>query len=370
MKGYNTRSSSRRAQDKTVGLYPGLNDFTDALEALPLETVRHFTLLREIDAKCTTTTPLVADLIAKFLAIPPAAKDDPECAKKTEDRENMLLEIRGLIRELMPCLEEKMHVAGVAAEAVARHILRIDADYDLITSREIPQVIQYGEPDHPAIIVDVKPSVAERSAQSQRSESRREAIAAKKAAAAAAAEKSGNGGRRGTPSKDGGKDSGKETGGKKTAASNGASGAGAGAKKTGEKRSAASSSVADSVSSSASAAGAKKRKTTAKASPAPGNRKSPPSSDDMPAASATRSARLVNKSRKGQEAAESAKAAEEEDDDGEPVYCYCEQVSYGEMVACDGPQCSREWFHLPCLGLSSPPKGNWYCDECKQGRKR
>lgn len=354
-----------------MGLYPGLNDFTDALEALPLETVRHFTLLREIDAKCTTTTPLVADLIAKFLAIPPAAKEDPEYTKKTEDRENMLLEIRGLIRELMPCLEEKMHVAGVAAEAVARHISRIDADYDLITSREIPQVIQYGEPDHPAIIVDVKPSVAERSAQSQRSESRREAIAAKKAAAAAAAEKSGNGGRRGTPSKEGGKDSGKEAGGKKVAgATNGTSTAAAGTKKTGEKRAATASSVAESVASSAAAAGAKKRKTTAKASPAPGNRKSPPSSDDTPAASATRSARLVNKSRKGQEAAESAKAAEEEDDDGEPVYCYCEQVSYGEMVACDGPQCSREWFHLPCLGLSAPPKGNWYCDECKQGRKR
>lgn len=359
-----------------MGLYPGLNDFTDALEALPLETVRHFTLLREIDAKCTTTTPLVADLIAKFLAIPPAAKDDPECAKKTEDREAMLLEIRGLIRELMPCLEEKMHVAGVAAEAVARHISRIDADYELITSREIPQVIQYGEPDHPAIIVDVKPSVAERSAQSQRSESRREAIAAKKAAAAAAAEKSGNGGRRGTPSKEGGKDSGKDGaagGGKKVAggATNGSSGVAAGAKKTGEKRAATSSSVAESVASSAAAAGAKKRKTAAKASPAPGNnRKSPPSSDDTPAASATRSARLVNKSRKGQEAAESAKAAEEEEDDGEPVYCYCEQVSYGEMVACDGPQCSREWFHLPCLGLNAPPKGNWYCDECKQGRKR
>lgn len=365
MKGYNTRSSSRRAQDKPVGLYPGLNDFTDALEALPLETVRHFTLLREIDAKCTTTTPLVADLIAKFLAIAPAAKDDPEAAKKTEEREAMLLEIRGLIRELMPCLEEKMHVAGVAAEAVARHISRIDADYELITSREIPQVIQYGEPDHPAIIVDVKPSVAERSAQSQRSESRREAIAAKKAAAAAAAEKTG-GGRRGTPSKDA-KEGAKEGGKKVAAVANGAGGAGAAAaKKNGEKRAAAAAVAAEPVASSAAAP--KKRKTAAKASPAPGNRKSPPSSDDTPAA--TRSARLVNKSRKGQEAAESAKAAEEEEEDGEPVYCYCEQVSYGEMVACDGPQCSREWFHLPCLGLSSPPKGNWYCDECKQGRKR
>ncbi|KAG5439980.1 hypothetical protein PCK2_000672 [Pneumocystis canis] len=34
------------------------------------------------------------------------------------------------------------------------------------------------------------------------------------------------------------------------------------------------------------------------------------------------------------------------------------------MVACDGRKCQREWFHLPCIGLSEPPQGEWYCDEC------
>ena len=46
---------------------------------------------------------------------------------------------------------------------------------------------------------------------------------------------------------------------------------------------------------------------------------------------------------------------EEEDDADEPRYCYCNQVSYGEMVACDNPHCLREWFHLACVGLSRPP---------------
>jgi hypothetical protein len=51
-------------------------------------------------------------------------------------------------------------------------------------------------------------------------------------------------------------------------------------------------------------------------------------------------------------------------DEDSQVYCFCQQVSFGEMVACDNESCQREWFHLPCVGLSSPPQGTWYCDDC------
>lgn len=48
------------------------------------------------------------------------------------------------------------------------------------------------------------------------------------------------------------------------------------------------------------------------------------------------------------------------DEDGdieadEPTYCYCNGVSYGEMVACDSDDCAREWFHLACVGLKVAP---------------
>jgi Inhibitor of growth proteins N-terminal histone-binding len=50
---------------------------------------------------------------------------------------------------------------------------------------------------------------------------------------------------------------------------------------------------------------------------------------------------------------------EDDDDDSEPRYCYCNQVSYGEMVACDaGDSCPREWFHLSCVGLTKAPTKN------------
>lgn len=77
-------------------------------------------------------------------------------------------------------------------------------------------------------------------------------------------------------------------------------------------------------------------------------------------------------------------------DADEPTYCYCNSVSYGEMVACDADGCPREWFHLECVGLKVAPgsKGEfvqrsshnvdtngrrllakWYCEDCKERLK-
>ncbi|KAI6150939.1 hypothetical protein BKA82DRAFT_4121814 [Pisolithus tinctorius] len=64
-------------------------------------------------------------------------------------------------------------------------------------------------------------------------------------------------------------------------------------------------------------------------------------------------------------------------DPNERRYCYCHQVSFGTMIACDNKSCKLEWFHLGCTGLSELPskKSKWYCRECKpkmvqRGRQR
>jgi len=60
---------------------------------------------------------------------------------------------------------------------------------------------------------------------------------------------------------------------------------------------------------------------------------------------------------------------ESEEDGDEPRYCYCNEVSYGNMVACDNDDCPREWFHLACVNLDKAPLGRtkWFCsDECKE----
>nr|ACU19192.1 unknown [Glycine max] len=57
-------------------------------------------------------------------------------------------------------------------------------------------------------------------------------------------------------------------------------------------------------------------------------------------------------------------------DPNEPTYCFCNQVSYGAMVACDNPNCKIEWFHFGCVGLKEQPKGKWYCSNCAATKNR
>jgi hypothetical protein len=54
------------------------------------------------------------------------------------------------------------------------------------------------------------------------------------------------------------------------------------------------------------------------------------------------------------------------------LYCYCkcpyDEVS--EMIGCDARDCSIEWFHFECVGIMVPPKGHWYCPECRKKRQQ
>lgn len=56
-------------------------------------------------------------------------------------------------------------------------------------------------------------------------------------------------------------------------------------------------------------------------------------------------------------------------DPNEPTYCICNQVSFGEMIACDNPECTLEWFHFQCVGLTVRPKGKWFCPRCSVEKK-
>ena len=82
--------------------------------------------------------------------------------------------------------------------------------------------------------------------------------------------------------------------------------------------------------------------------------------------------------------------ADEDDDEADGGrYCYCNKGGYGNMVGCDGENCTRSWFHLECVGLTKAPKNGeffmyrlpfvvhmliiciatWYCNECKEELK-
>ncbi|KAG8966344.1 hypothetical protein FRC03_012141 [Tulasnella sp. 419] len=89
--------------------------------------------------------------------------------------------------------------------------------------------------------------------------------------------------------------------------------------------------------------------------------------------------RMAEEARIAQEMADRGDEDDEDDEDGvgksdallpvhpnEPRYCYCNQVSFGDMIGCDNPDCEREWFHYSCVGVREAPKPDrkWYCKDC------
>ena len=51
------------------------------------------------------------------------------------------------------------------------------------------------------------------------------------------------------------------------------------------------------------------------------------------------------------------------------VYCCCKGPDEGEMIGCDNKNCVIQWFHADCLMITSIPKGQWFCPDCRKTRK-
>jgi len=51
-------------------------------------------------------------------------------------------------------------------------------------------------------------------------------------------------------------------------------------------------------------------------------------------------------------------------DPNEPVYCICNRIAFGDMVACDNEECPVEWFHYGCVNLNKTPLNTWLCPSC------
>lgn len=310
---------------KVTDICPGLNEFTDALDAFPSQIISYFTLLKEIDAKCVNTMPYLKAYITRFLQM---KKDHPK-------RPALLLRIGDCLKDLMPCLEEKMHVATIASDNVTKHTKRIEQSFSLIVANEIPEEIRIGPMWEPCMKVNEPKTL-----QQQRSESRREAMAARKGKGGTEDEYDSHFEDSPAPST------------RKPKRTNGVNG--------------------EDKTTTVNSRG--KRKSDDEFSTKPANKRVKPTKPKKELKKEEIVTRAPRRAASNSVAALEIKNAviqhedfEEADQEGgsEPLYCYCQQVSYGEMVGCDGDACEREWFHLPCTGLTELPKGSWYCDDCK-----
>ncbi|RMY60706.1 hypothetical protein D0865_01375 [Hortaea werneckii] len=69
-------ATDMQGSDDQPGFFPALQYFTDAVSALPREVVRHFTLMKEVEAKIHGPNEKVGDCVDALLALPiPPRKD-------------------------------------------------------------------------------------------------------------------------------------------------------------------------------------------------------------------------------------------------------------------------------------------------------
>ncbi|KAI5960058.1 uncharacterized protein KGF55_004781 [Candida pseudojiufengensis] len=372
--GFSTSKNRPRNINNLHELLPGLNDISDAFEALPLDIIKYFTLLKEIDAKCINTIPQINLRIKNYIDNLHSKNNESLKQKQNQDHQQLNI-IKNKINEIIPCLEEKMHVTSVATDLLNKHMYRINQDYKLIIqNNEIPENIRIGPLIHPAMILDTNNSNnsninngnnnnnnsnnINNSINSQRSESRREALAARKS------------------NKDDDKDSG--TGGTPSTSN-------AGRKKKNKEQTPLENNTSTNTTSNNNPKSLnndpKKRRNNANDEKSnKKKKKNENNNNDDDELNNYDNSNMTNNSINSNSLTSSSNQSIQQQtknknlsiDGGnnsksiknEPTYCYCNQVSFGEMVGCDGDDCKREWFHLPCIGFKNPPKGKWYCDDC------
>lgn len=163
--------SGATASEQSIDIYPGVTHFADAITALPKELVRHFTLLKEVDAKIFAPEEALFQLVDAALENPPPpeiertlnndaasnaaptsapmstqnssnglatnghARPQPPAGGTNDSRvfdprnfprRHLFRQTAVKITDLLVALEEKNHVISTANDALQKQLARID----------------------------------------------------------------------------------------------------------------------------------------------------------------------------------------------------------------------------------------------------
>ena len=163
------------------GFYPAITHFTDAITALPKEMIRHYTMLKEVDAKTHGPEALLGQYLNVALKTPaprqqqaprmqankaenanhtatsngppftdsagngpqPSAHDDPANLARRGHFHNMRL----AMLEMLQTLDEKNHVLNTALDSLDKQMKRCNSSYPHIED-EISEEARYGSLTH------------------------------------------------------------------------------------------------------------------------------------------------------------------------------------------------------------------------------
>lgn len=206
------------------GFFPAITHFTDSISALPKEIIRHFTLLKEVDAKVFGPEETLGQLVAaatntpaprpKPVILPSSTGNATETINTTavggtssapvasanvtsghdtqaqadgDDtdmaRRSLFYNLRAVVAEMLMTLDEKNHVLSTATEALNKQLARVDSSFPYIDN-EISEEARYGSLMHWAY-ADKTSTRGNGTTAGERS--RRDVAAANNLAAAAAA---------------------------------------------------------------------------------------------------------------------------------------------------------------------------------------
>ncbi|CAA21250.1 Chromatin modification-related protein png2 [Schizosaccharomyces pombe] len=291
-----------------IEIFAALNDFTDAIVSVPESVCGKFTSLKEIDAQVRDIRQNVIQEIGVVL------KNEKNDELSGEERCERL---QKTLKEILPYSDSKICLATDAMNNIKSCIDRLDAGFEYV-ELEIPQQLRLGYPDDRALMnyhSTVTPQTSERRRETRRHQNNQHSQ-----------------------------------------------------QYSSQERSSSYNNFEDASSPQSSYHTPTKRRKNA----VPRKSSSPPLSSTKHAPQSTeRRPVRRSESRLKQTNGEPLVKHDTLDSsdisrEGEQLYCYCQQVSYGQMIGCDNENCKREWFHLPCVGLVEPPKGIWYCKECEE----
>jgi ditrans,polycis-polyprenyl diphosphate synthase len=208
--------ASAPARDQPIDIFPGVTHFADAITALPKELVRHFTLLKEVDAKIFTPEAALFQLLHEALNAPapeparllndasssaasvsapiPAPGSNAGTSAPSNDgsavfdpanipRRTLFRDTALKIQEMLVSLEEKNHVLATANDALQKQLGRIEEIWPHLEN-EFSDEAKWGSTTHWAYVENRQAKANDKQAE----RSRREGAATLSAAAQQLAE--------------------------------------------------------------------------------------------------------------------------------------------------------------------------------------
>ncbi|RUP51396.1 hypothetical protein BC936DRAFT_148419 [Jimgerdemannia flammicorona] len=340
-------SSAARQADNLVYL----DDYIDTVEALPLELQRNFTLMRELDGYAQELMEVVATESVGFI--------DNVRNMSFDERLTKLKQLGSLLSETLKRGEEKVALAKSTYDTVDRHCTRLDTDLQkfedeqMIGPGRISTQVSGGASGRKE---DAGGASGEKKGKGNLEKKEKETRGEKRAANERKIANKDAGspplapGRSGTP-----KDS-KTTKGGSDKEKTGSTAPGIASSKTAN--------AGGSGNSSTGTKNKSKEKGTEKEKSVSGGGSGGRADEGYGGSGGGNGGGGGSGKEKGGKGKATAITADMPIDPNEPLYCYCQQVSYGEMVACDNEDCEIEWFHIACVDLKTVPKGKWFCSNC------